>query len=360
MRSLSVLPSLLLALAVPAQNPPIDLNLWTVEDLTGTGPWTIDAPYLRAESTNTTSNDCSVFYSDFDVVLLDVRMRVDALGGDDDLCGFVLGWRPGDGTSATADFLVVDWKRITQTYQNWGTANAGLALSRVTGALTRGYGNAPIDLWSHTLNCTELARSATYGTVGWDFETEYRFRVLYTPVSVDIWLDDVLEFSIAGNFTAGRFGCYNFSQSRTGFQFPLAGSFTSFGSSCAGSAGVPYLFSPAVPYLGENLPIITANVNPGAMPFLLVGLSRSTWNAVALPAALDPYGAPGCSLLVSNDLMLLTTNYNGTAYTTFRMPTVLPPSTVPLLFVQTMVIDLPANQLGLVLSNAAAIAIGVR
>jgi len=354
------LPVLALALPAPAQNPPIDLSLWTVEDINGTGPWTIDAPFLWAESTNTTSNDCSVIYSEFDVVLLEFRMTINADGGDDDLCGFVLGWQPGDSTNTTADYILVDWKRATQTYQNWGTAPAGLAISRMTGPPTPGYGSAPVDLWSHTLNCTELQRSPTYGSTGWSFDTAYNFRVLYTPSTVDVWLNGVHEFGLTGTFTAGRFGCYNFSQSRAGFQFPLQGTFTNFGNGCPGSAGTPYLFGPEVPYGGEALPIITANLNPNASPFLLIGLSRTIYSGVALPAALGPYGAPGCELYVSNDLLLPVTNYQGTAYMTLQLPAFLPPSTVPFLFVQTMVADPMANTLGVAMSNAAEIAVGVR
>jgi hypothetical protein len=144
-----------------------------------------------------------------------------------------MGWNPGDSNNATADYLLVDWKRTTQTYQDWGTASAGLALSHVQGQVTRGYGGGPIDLWSHTGVCTELARSFTYGQTGWDFATEYHFRVLYVPGapgSITVWINDVLEFQQSGVFNPGRFGCYNYSQSRTEFQFPLAGAFTSYGN----------------------------------------------------------------------------------------------------------------------------------
>lgn len=359
-RAPTLLAAFSFAVPVLAQNPVVDLSLWTTEHLNGSGPWTVDPPRLWVESTNAAITDCSVFHSDFDVVLLDFRMRIDVAGGDDDIAGFVLGWQPGNSTSATADYVVVDWKRTTQAFQNWGTANAGLAISRVTGPLTRGYGNGPIDLWSHTLNCTELQRSPTYGARGWDFYTDYWFRVLYTTSSVDVWLDGVREFGLVGTFPPGRFGCYNYSQSRTGFQFPLPGSFQQFGTGCQGSAGVPYMFSPAVPYAGSSLPIITANLNPAALPLYVLGLSRTFVNSVPLPVALGPYGAPGCSLFVSGDLLLFVTNYQGTAYATLALPAGLIPNSTPVLFVQGMVLDPAANALGVVMSNAAEIAVGVR
>ncbi|MCA8951765.1 MAG: hypothetical protein KDE27_19810, partial [Planctomycetes bacterium] len=109
--------------SVLAQNPTIDLNVWTEEQINGAAPWTVDAPRFFTESTNLVNTDASVFYSDFDVVLLDFRMTIAVGAGDDDLAGFILGWQPGDSANATADYILVDWKRTTQTYQDWGTAN---------------------------------------------------------------------------------------------------------------------------------------------------------------------------------------------------------------------------------------------
>lgn len=361
MRSTILLCSALcFAPAALAQTPIVDLNLWTTEHINGTGPWMIDPPNLHAESTNTMITDCSTFYSDFNVTLLEFRMRIDPEGGDDDRPGFLLGWQPGDSTSPTADYLVVDWKKVTQAFQNWGTAVVGLAISRQTGPFTPGYGGGPIDLWSHTLNCTELARSVTYGSTGWSFATDYYFRVLYTPSSVDVWLNDQLEFSLSGTFTPGRFACYNFSQSRTGFQFPLPGAFTLYGTGCQGTAGTPYLFSPETPYVGHSVPVIVANLLPTALAFVVLGVSDTYWLGLPLPVNLAAVGAPGCEVLMSADIFQLATNYNGTAYTTIALPPGLAPSTTPAFFVQSFATDFAANPLGLVLSNAGAVTVGIR
>jgi hypothetical protein len=361
MRSLvPFLTSSCLALPVLAQNPTIDLNAWTVEHVNGSGPWTVDPTRLHVESTNTVNTDVSTFYSDFNVTLLEFRMRIDPAGGDDDLPGFLLGWQPGDSANATADYLVVDWKKVTQTFQDWGTAQAGLAISRQTGTFTRGYGGGPIDLWSHTLNCTELARSVNHGTTGWDFATDYFFRVLYTPSSVDVWLDGVLEFSLAGTFPPGRFACYNYSQSRTGFQFPIPGAFTLYGNGCQGSSGTPYLFGPETPYVGHAIPVIVANLPPNALAVVVLGLSDTSWSGLPLPASLAPLGAAGCSVLASPDVLLPATNFNGTAYMTIVLPPQVVPSSTPAFFVQSFAIDPAANTLGLVLSNAGSVAIGIR
>lgn len=352
---------LLCAGAVLAQNPPIDLTKWTTEQINGTGPWIVDAPMQHAFSTNTAITDASVLYSDFTLNgVLEFRLHVDPSGGDDDIIGFIIGWNPGDSSSTTADYLLVDWKKTTQSFQDWGQAKAGLALSRVKGRFTRGYGSAPIDLWSHTGVCTELARGNVYGARGWEFAADYNFRIIFTAGSLHVWVNDTLEFHVTGSFNTGRFGCYNFSQHMTGFQFPLPGAFTPFGSGCRGSVGTPYLFSPGTPYVGRTLPLIIANLPVSAPVVLWIGASNTIWNGVPLPLDLTPLGAAGCKLLVSGDLLVPVTNYNGTAYLDLLIPPFVPPSTSPLFHVQGMVVDPTANGLGAVFSNGGSATVGIR
>jgi hypothetical protein len=337
------------------------MTLWTQEHINGTGPWTIDAPHQFCSSTNTAITDVSTFYSDFPVDYLEFVMRISPEAGDDDLSGFILGWAPGDGANpTTADYVLVDWKRATQAYQNWGTSQAGLALSHMQGQFTPGYANAPIDLWSHTGNCTELQRGFQYGNVGWSFGIEYAFTVVYTPVAIDIWINGLLEFSVTGTFNPGRFACYNFSQPRTEFQFPLAGAFDLVGTGCAGSAGTPYLFSPVAPYVGEDLPVIVADLPPLAFCFLALGASNTNWNGLPLPVGLAPVGAPGCTAYNSLDGLLPMTNFNGTGFLLLSLPATLVPGTMPELFVQALATDPGANTLGLVFSNGGALTLGIR
>lgn len=363
MRSSLSAPITMLCAVAPlfAQNPTIDFNVWTEEALNGSGPWVVDAPSMFCYSTNTVNTDVSTFASDFQVTYLEFRMSINAAAGDDDLPGFILGWQPGDGFNpATQDYVLVDWKRLTQTYQDWGTANEGLALSHVQGSWSPGYGGAPIDLWSHTGVCTELARGNTYGTTGWAFDTNYYFRVIYTPSSVDIWVNDQLEFSVTGTFNPGRFACYNFSQSRTEFQFPIAGGFNPVGTGCAGSEGTPYLFSPVTPYVGETLPLIVADVPSSSIVFLVLGGSNTTWGGTSLPVNLALVGAPGCTLYNSPDVLLAMGNFNGTAYLPFPIPTGVVPSSTPAFFVQALATDFGTNPLGLIFSNGAEVVVGIR
>ncbi|MCB1008888.1 MAG: DUF11 domain-containing protein, partial [Acidobacteria bacterium] len=133
---------------------------------------------------------------------LEGTIRVGSQGNwDDDFIGFVLGFRPGDTRNAGADFLLVDWKQASQ----WG-ARRGLALSRVSGI------PAGDEFWIHSGHLTELARGFTLGDRGWADNREYRFRFEYSSDRLRLWVDDVLQFDLEGDFPDGNFGFYNYSQ----------------------------------------------------------------------------------------------------------------------------------------------------
>jgi hypothetical protein len=346
--------------AFPATAQTVDLSKWSVEHINtvSNGTWTVNAPRFHTSFAVSTINDCSVLYSDVLMPAIDFRLSVDPAAGDDDIIGFVLGFNPGDGSNPNADYLVVDWKAITQAYGNWGTAQAGLALSRVTGVPTPGTGGAPIDLWSHTGVVQELARGVTYGRTGWAYGTKYYFRVLATPSSVDIWVNGQREFQVTGTFKTGRFGCYSLSQGGMEFQFPVQASFKSFGNGCRGSAGTPYLFAPELPMSGENFPVVIANLPPTAGILLALGASNSTWSGIPLPFDLGPIGGTGCNLYTSVQVLLPVANFNGTGFVNIQVTELLP--VLARLFVQGLAFDASANALGMVFSNAGEATIGIR
>jgi len=342
----------------PVLSQTIDLSKWNVEQFNGTGTWAVDAPRKNVLFTVSSSSDCSILYSDFAVSTIDFRLTIKAVG-DDDLVGFALGFNPGDFSNSNADYLLVDWKKVTQTYSNWGTSKAGLALSRVTGVPTKGSsGGGPIDLWSHTGVCKELARGTNFGTKGWGFLEDYYFRVIFTPGLVQIFVNGQQEFRVSGTFkTGGRFALYNFSQSGMLTQFPVPGSLKLFGTGCKGSNGTPYLFSPQVPEISKDFPIIVANVPSTAPALLVLGLSNTKWSAFTLPLDLTAFGATGCSLYTSFDLLLPMTNYNGTGYLNLPIPYAIPGGQF---YVQGLTLDPSANSLGLVFSNAGDAKLGIR
>lgn len=78
-----------------------------------------------------------------------------------------------------------------------------------------------------------------------------------------------------------------------------------FGAACVGAAGTPIFTVSGVPALGHSLSFHLQNP-PTSIGFLYLGLSKTNWGVVPLPYAIG--GTPGCSLLISLDVLL----YQGT------------------------------------------------
>ena len=207
----------------------INLNTWTAESYPavsgfGAGSWNVNAGGTAVyQSVN---GQPTLFYSDFSAfgTLTKGTIRV-TNDGDDDYIGFALGFQPNGTTNSAANYLLVDWKKATQ-YYDFGapsstpgtTANVGLAVSRVTGIPTAD------EFWGHT-NFTEntsgglqeLARAITLGSTGWAYDTDYEFAFDFGPNNLDVYVNNVLQLSIAGSFSNGRLAFYNFSQSSVNY-----------------------------------------------------------------------------------------------------------------------------------------------
>lgn len=182
---------------------PVDLSTWTAE---GTGTWNVQPG--NNSVIQTVNGNPTVFYSDFKSFgnQLSGTIRVNTTS-DDDFIGFVVGFNPGDLTSASSNFLLVDWKQGTQNFFGC-TGSAGLAVSSVSAGLGNNAG-----AWCHQgLGVTELARGASLGNVGWADNTLYTFDIEYTPTNMKVFVDSVLQIDINGSFSDGRFGFYNYSQ----------------------------------------------------------------------------------------------------------------------------------------------------
>lgn len=208
-----------------ASAAPVDLNTWTAESYPavsgfGAGNWAVNGG--GSSVFQSVNGQPTLFYSDFNAfgTLATGKIKVSSSGGDDDYIGFVLGFRPNDTTNSTANYLLVDWKKVNQSFDfgepsttPGSTAYAGLAVSRVTGIPTAD------EFWGHTNFTThtggglqEIARANTLGSTGWVHDTEYEFAFDFGPSNLDVYVDDVLQLSIAGSFLNGRLGFYNFSQ----------------------------------------------------------------------------------------------------------------------------------------------------
>lgn len=131
-----------------------------------------------------------------------------ATTSDDDFAGFALGYNLGDLNNETANYVVVDWKENTQD-----SARKGLAAWQVKGILNEPNPN----FWLHQANDgsnLEIARGLTLGDVGWSPNQDYVFRFELTENRLKVYVNDVLEIDVAGEFSDGPFCFYNYSQQK--------------------------------------------------------------------------------------------------------------------------------------------------
>jgi hypothetical protein len=202
---------------------PVDLNTWSAESYPavagfGAGVWTT-AP--DGSSVHQSVNGQPTLYvSDFNAFSTDVRgkIRVNS-NNDDDYIGFAIGYQPGDTGNANADYLLVDWKQATQSFDFGSPSNTpgstalrGLAVSRVSGIPTADEFWGHVNFNADTNGLQELQRGATLGATGWAEFTTYEFRFVFQPNSLMVFVDNQLELSINGSFSDGRLAFYNFSQ----------------------------------------------------------------------------------------------------------------------------------------------------
>lgn len=305
----------ILATSLAAQNP-IDLTRWSAESyqvVSGfpNGSWTPASGGLSVTQSN--NGQPTLFRSDFDLHNLRIEGQITVAGSDDDYAGFALGFRPQDTTNPNADYLLLDWKRATQT-SNFGapsctaggTAQRGLALSRVHGMPTAD------EFWGHVdLNAvpcstpndrvTELQRGATLGTVGWVRNQTYTFRIDYTPNRVVVHVDGVLQIDVSGTFPNGRLAFYNFSQAGVtynAFTSDCIASWSNYGAGFPGTAGVPVLGASAAPTLGAVFQVEMTS----AAPQLELAVLAFGWQPVDVPTQ---FGGSMLVDIVTTEFLLL-------------------------------------------------------
>jgi hypothetical protein len=212
--------------AVSAMSAPVDFNTWTPESYPAVssfpaGQWNVAGGGSSVNQVN--NGQPTFFYSDFNTQGSAFTGSITVTGSDDDYIGFALGFQPGDSTSPAADYLLIDWKAVSQNFDfngggdgPGGIAERGLAVSRVTGVPTAD------EFWQHVDNdltgsplgagLQELQRGNNLSDTGWVLGTTYEFTFDFGPNNLDVFVNSVLELSIVGNFNDGRFGFYNFSQ----------------------------------------------------------------------------------------------------------------------------------------------------
>lgn len=210
------------ALAAPT---PVDLNDWTAESYSAVagfpaGVWT---PTALGDSVFQSANgQPTLFVSNFSAIGSKITGKISSSGGsDDDFIGFALGYQSGDTSNASANYLLIDWKRGTQTFDfgspsssPGGSARAGLAVSRVTGIpdADEFWQHANLDGTVTGYGLEELQRGTNLSSTGWALNTEYEFTFDFGPNDLEVFVNGVKEIDITGNFMNGAMAFYNFSQ----------------------------------------------------------------------------------------------------------------------------------------------------
>lgn len=135
------------------------------------------------------------------------------------------------------------------------------------------------------------------------------------------------------------------------------GSFTSFGAGCAGSRGTPAVRAHlgARPTAGQTFRTQIDNLPLTGPAFVFLGASSTTYGGLPLPFPLAAIGMPGCTLLVSGDVLLPVQNVLGVGLLSVDVPSSAAGAT---LYQQALVFDPGVNALGLTASDGARLVIG--
>jgi hypothetical protein len=204
-----------LLLPVTANATPVDLTGWGENGFKGNdgaGTWVVQPG--NDSVLQTINGDPTVFFeagSNAQGTALSGTIEVETTS-DDDFIGFVLGYQDGEFNSVNADFWLIDWKQLDQTFGG-KLATKGLALSHVTGDVAGGP-SANDSVWDHTNTVNEVARGTNLSSTGWNDNQNYVFKLTFTDSVIEVFVDNVLEISHAGTFTDGAFGFYNYSHNQ--------------------------------------------------------------------------------------------------------------------------------------------------
>lgn len=255
----------------------VNLSSWSSESYDSSsfsdGLWT-PAPD-GSSVVQSVNGDPTFFVGDFATAntIVEGKIKVLGSGGDDDLVGFAIGFQPGDSVNPAADYLLIDWKRSTQSFNfnapsctPSSVSNSGLAISRVSGVPTGD------ELWGHvnfddtcsdlTQGLTELQRASTLGSTGWAFDQEYTFRFEYSTTRVTVYVDNVAELDVFGSFPDGRICFYNFSQADVEYSaFTLAcpAVWNMGDPGWPGTNGTPDLSISGPPVIGTTISLTLTN-----------------------------------------------------------------------------------------------------
>jgi gliding motility-associated-like protein len=173
--------------------------------------WYIESDSLLYENGN--AQPPTFFICDQEFINVKIRgtMRVET-SYDYDFIGFVFAYKtPNNSTPSNKyNFILFDWKAKKDVAFGL-EAKEGFHLSKVNKTI----GNSEYweYFWAHKAGTGfEILRDKTGDDLGWEMETDYNFELSYTSSRIIIIIDGETIFNVAGNFEAGAFGFYAFSQ----------------------------------------------------------------------------------------------------------------------------------------------------
>jgi hypothetical protein len=124
------------------------------------------------------------------------------------------------------------------------------------------------------------------------------------------------------------------------------------------SPAVPTLAASDRPSIGNGYAVRLAQARPAAPALLFTGVSDSAWNGLMLPADLGMFGAPGCAILASGEVILTgVTDGLGQGAFSVRLPVSSALVSRPL-FHQGTVLDQGANAFGVATSAGVRMTVG--
>jgi hypothetical protein len=238
------------AIAPHAIAAPVDFNTFTlsrgVPAATFAAPtWQMPSDYLGVPvepgrvAMETTNSDTNFWLGPSTLTLQNKIIKGDIyFGTDDDPVGLGIGMPQNAMVTGDADYLLLQWKGVTQTF-NYADANpafpfhdstpggsdpVGLSLSRVRGTPTADefWQRADLPMASPDPGgLTQLGRGAFYGTRTYNRQNRrHQFEIHYTPDNIKVWVDGLLEFDInappGSPFPEGTLGLYEQAQQPSG------------------------------------------------------------------------------------------------------------------------------------------------
>ncbi|MDB9515566.1 hypothetical protein PN466_01145 [Roseofilum reptotaenium CS-1145] len=189
---------------------PIDLTTWKQEGAPSSGVWAVSAD---GSSVIQTINGRPTFFvspEEFINTTVTGKFRVEDRI-DNDFIGFVFGYQSpiaaNDDPVNDFKFLLFDWTRLGSIGEH---GHEGFALTEVKGK----FSDYTSGFWYHQESAEFDILTTDYSLgKGWTPYTEYDFSLQYETDRIKIHIDGVEIFDLSGDFEAGRFGFYNYSQS---------------------------------------------------------------------------------------------------------------------------------------------------